>query len=77
VPTFDDPSLYGPGDATVPRDSSVADERFGDPSRMWLDTPIAWTNVTFLADDHIGLTSNPYFSNNTLFILLETEPPDG
>lgn len=75
VPTFDDADLYGPGDVTVPRYSAVADERAGRMKPMWLDTSIPWTNVTFLADDHIGLTSNPHFSNNTLFVLLEQAPP--
>ena len=32
---------------------------------MWLHSPVDWTNVTFLADDHIGLTtiaeSGPFF----------------
>ena len=75
TPSFDGASLYGPGDVTVPRYSAVADERAGRMKPMWLDSPVPWTNVTFLADDHVGLTSNPHFSNNTLFVLLETSPP--
>jgi hypothetical protein len=35
---------------------------------------VPWSNVTFLADDHIGLTKNPHFTDNMLFILLEKKP---
>ena len=59
----------------MPRASTIADERFGDVADMWLESPIPWTNVSFLADDHVGLTSNPHFSNNTLFLLLVKQPP--
>ena len=75
LPTFDEAALQGHGDGTVARYSAVADERFGGPWNTWLDSPIPWTNVTFLADDHIGLTRNPHFVNNLLFLLLETRPP--
>jgi hypothetical protein len=74
-PDFTGADLLGPGDGTVPRYSAVADERGTAVSRTWLDSPVPWSNVTFLADDHIGLTTNPYFSDNTLFLLLETPPP--
>jgi hypothetical protein len=30
--------------------------------------------VTFLSDDHIGLTRNPHFVNNMLYVLLEEQP---
>ena len=72
---FDALAAQRPGDGTVPRFSALADERAGTMSKLWLDSPVQWTNVTFLADDHIGLTTNPYFSDNTLFLLLETMPP--
>lgn len=74
VPTFDRPLSFLPGDVTVPRYSAIADDRTGSPYRPWLASPIRWTNVTFLADDHVGLTANPHFVNNMLFILLETPP---
>jgi pimeloyl-ACP methyl ester carboxylesterase len=75
VPTFDRPECLLPGDITVPRYSTVADERTGSASQPWLVSPIPWTSVTFLADDHVGLTRNPQFVDNTLFILLDTPPP--
>ncbi len=74
-PTFDRPLSFLPGDVTVPRYSAVADDRTGSPYRPWLASPIAWSGVTFLADDHVGLTANPHFVNNMLFLLLETPPP--
>ncbi len=75
VPTFDRPECLLPGDITVPRYSTVADERTNGAARPWLVSPVPWTNVTFLADDHVGLTRNPQFVDNTLFILLDTPPP--
>ena len=71
---FDGASLYSEGDKTVPRYSAVADERFGNEYESWLRSPIPWTNVTFLSDDHIGLTRNPHFVDNMLFVLLEQQP---
>lgn len=40
-----------------------------------LDSSLAWDAVTFLPDDHIGLTQNPVFTDNLLFYLLEQPPP--
>ncbi len=71
---FDGDDLYAPGDMTVPRYSAIADERFGNDYESWLRTPIPWQNVTFLSDDHIGLTRNPHFVDNMLFVLLEQQP---
>lgn len=73
VPTFDRAECYLPGDVTVPRYSTLADERTGGAWRPGLMSPIAWRNVTFLADDHVGLTRNPHFVNNMLFLLLEQQ----
>ena len=75
VPTFDRPESLLPGDITVPRYSTVADERTGGALQPWLVSPMPWTSITFLADDHVGLTRNPFFVDNMLFILLETPPP--
>jgi hypothetical protein len=33
---------------------------------------LPWHGVTFLSDDHVGITSNPHFANNMLHLLLET-----
>jgi len=73
--SFDGLDLREPGDGTVARYSAIADERFGGVYQPWLRSPIPFSNVTFLSDDHIGLTKNPHFTDNMLFILLEQPPP--
>lgn len=60
-----------PGDGTVPRYSALADERTGREWSPRLDSPIDFERVLFLANDHLGLTKDPNFSNNVLFMLLE------
>ena len=74
VPTFDDADLYEPGDATVTRRSALADLRPRSAGQDWLRAAVAWDGVTFLPDDHIGLTKNPIFTDNVLFHLLQQPP---
>jgi hypothetical protein len=38
-------------------------------------SPIHFSNVTFLFTDHIGLTSDPAFTDNVLYQLLEAPRP--
>lgn len=69
---------WTPGDNTVTRASALLDERpaFGAPG--WtsrLQSPIAFEGVTFLHTDHIGLTRDPGFSDNVLWLLLERPEP--
>lgn len=59
------------GDGTVLRSSALMDERVGNEWRPLLDSPISWSNVMFLFNDHLGLTKDPTFSDNVLYILLE------
>ncbi len=60
------------GDGTVTRASAVMDERLGDTEwTPYIQSPIKWTNVMFLFSDHLGITRDPTFSDNILFILLE------
>lgn len=73
-PRFDRTTSTALGDGTVARYSAVADRRFGHEAATWLDSPIDWKSVTFLPDEHVGLTDNPIFTNNLLFCLLEQEP---
>ncbi|MEM6411354.1 MAG: hypothetical protein AAF683_07440 [Pseudomonadota bacterium] len=61
----------GPGDGSVPRYSALADERISGDWRPFLVSPIEWSDVTFLASSHIGLTTDPAFANNVLYKLLE------
>lgn len=63
------------GDQAVPRYSALADERQDRLFRVGALSAVPWTSVTFLDDDHIGLTRNALFTNNLLFTLLQRTPP--
>ena len=63
----------GPGDGTVLRSSALLDERVGGEWQRTLRTPIHWSGTMFLFRDHLGLTSDPVFTDNVLHILLETD----
>lgn len=63
-----------PGDGTVLRTSALMDERM-TPDRPFsprLQSPISWSSVMFLFTDHLGMTSDPAFTDNVLFLLLES-----
>ena len=62
---------YEPGDGTVARYSALMDEREGGVWTPYLKSPIKWSNVMFLFSDHLGLTKDPAFSDNVLYLLLE------
>jgi len=62
---------YEPGDGTVARYSALMDERMGGHWTPQLKSPIKWSDVTFLFSDHLGLTKDPAFSDNVLYLLLE------
>ena len=64
-----------PGDGKVLRSSALLDERVGGEWSATLVSPIDWTHVTFLFSDHLGLTKDPAFTDNVLFLLLEDPPP--
>lgn len=62
-----------PGDGKVTRASALMDERYSEGSK-WsprLVTPITWSSVNFLFTDHLGLTKDPAFTDNVLYLLLE------
>jgi hypothetical protein len=49
------------------------DERYTEGAK-WsprLVTPIKWSSVNFLFTDHLGLTKDPAFTDNVLYLLLE------
>ncbi len=60
-----------PGDGTVTRSSALLDERLGGEWQPRLESPIVWSNVMFLFTDHLGITKDPAFTDNVLFLLLE------
>ena len=61
----------GQGDGTVLRSSALMDERVGGEWSPGLQSPIDWERVFFFFDDHLGLTMNPGFMDNLLYLLLE------
>ncbi len=62
-----------PGDGTVLRSSALMDERIGGPWTPGLQSPISWTGVYFMFTDHLGLTNDPHFADNILYLLLEQQ----
>ena len=72
-----------PGDGTVTRASALLDERLDGRWTPRLRTPIQWTTVRFLPEDHLGLTDNTPFTDEVLYLLLEkprwgaARAPDG
>jgi pimeloyl-ACP methyl ester carboxylesterase len=59
------------GDGVVLRSSSLMDERMDGNWTTRLRTPITWDRVFFLFTDHLGMTKDPAFTDNILFMLLE------
>jgi hypothetical protein len=62
---------FAPGDGTVTRASALMDERQDGEWSAELRSPVDWASVTFLFDDHLGLTRQPELSDNLLHLLLE------
>jgi pimeloyl-ACP methyl ester carboxylesterase len=62
---------FGPGDGTVLRSSTLLDERVGREWTPDLVSPIAYRQVHFLFTDHLGMTRDPAFTDNLLYLLLE------
>lgn len=62
---------YAPGDGTVLRSSALMDERVGGAWSPNLQSPVHWSNVMFLFSDHLGMTKDPAFTDNVLYLLLE------
>ena len=60
-----------PGDGTVLRTSALGDERKGGEWVRRMQSPIDWRQVMFVFNDHIGLTKDPMFIDNLLYLLLE------
>lgn len=61
----------GEGDGTVLRTSALLDERASGAWRPVLVSPIDWRRVMFFFEDHLGLTKDPAFIDNLLYLLLE------
>ncbi|WP_239031916.1 lipase/acyltransferase domain-containing protein [Paroceanicella profunda] len=59
------------GDGLVLRASSLLDERQGKPYTYGLDTPLKFTSVLFLPEEHVALTQSAVLGDNLLFWLIE------
>ena len=53
------------------RSSALLDERLDGDWQPTLRSPIPWSDVLFLFEDHLGLTRDPTFTDNLLYWLLE------
>jgi len=62
---------WSPGDGTVLRSSALLDERLALGWTPRLVSPIEWASVMFLFSDHLGMTRDPVFVDNVLYLLLE------
>lgn len=62
---------HRPGDGTVLRSSALMDERKNTDWTPRLVSPIRWKQTHFLFTDHLGLTQDPGFTDNVLYLLLE------
>ncbi len=61
---------YGPGDGKVLESSAMYDEREGQ--KTWVPffySPIAWNSIIQLRAAHMGITTDPAFKDNILFLL--------
>ncbi len=61
---------HGPGDGKVLESSAMFDEREG--LETWVPfffSPIAWDSITQLRAAHMGITTDPGFKDNILFLL--------
>jgi len=61
------------GDGTVPRYSAILDDREGSDWKPLVNSPVAWSDITILFAEHLGLTSDSTFANNLLYRLLDEE----
>ena len=60
-----------PGDGTITLQSAPMDERLGQSWSSVLDSPVGWARVQCLAVDHLGMTEEPAFLDDLLYLLLE------
>ena len=63
-----------PGDGKVTAASAIFDQRAGGKWQTYVDSPIHWKSITFLFAAHMGITSDPVFAMNMLYILLGEKP---
>jgi hypothetical protein len=62
-------SEYASGDGKVTRSSALYDERAGEEWVPFFRSPIAWESIIQLRAAHMGITTDPVFKDNVLFLL--------
>jgi pimeloyl-ACP methyl ester carboxylesterase len=60
---------YAPGDGKVSESSALFDERAGQQWAPYFSSPIAWRGIIQLRAAHMGITTDPAFKDNILFLL--------
>lgn len=60
---------YAPGDGKVTQSSALFDERAGQTWKTYFSSPIAWKGIIQLRAAHMGITTDPAFKDNILFLL--------
>ncbi len=60
---------YAPGDGKVTASSALFDERAGQQWAPYFTSPIAWRGILQLRAAHMGITTDPAFKDNILFLL--------
>lgn len=60
---------YAPGDGKVTRSSALFDLRAGQMWKPYFSSPIAWSGIMQLRAAHMGITTDPAFKDNVLFLL--------
>ena len=67
---------YAPGDGKVTVSSALYDERAGQQWRPFFSSPIAWRGMIQLRAAHMGITTDPAFKDNILFLLTAVPSAD-
>jgi hypothetical protein len=60
---------YAPGDGKVTASSARFDERAGQQWAPYFTSPISWRGMIQLRAAHMGITTDPAFKDNILFLL--------
>ncbi|MEI6420689.1 MAG: hypothetical protein WCP55_00600 [Lentisphaerota bacterium] len=60
---------YAPGDGKVTASSALFDERAGKQWAPYFTSPIVWRGIIHLRAAHMGITTDPLFKDNILFLL--------
>ncbi|MCK5844964.1 MAG: hypothetical protein KAG97_09670 [Victivallales bacterium] len=66
---------YASGDGVVTRSSAIYDLRAGGQWRPFFSSPIHWRGMIQLRAAHMGLTTDPAFKDNIIFLLNASPTP--